>query len=196
MAGQHRPRVRARVRWMDRSPSKRSRAGSSPAGRTRPRSPTGRTPRYERGGWRFESSRGYETRAWFNRRTPARLAGDAGATPSARTARVAQQESTGPTSRRRGRNSLRAYRQHPCSRKHLVRLPGCLPGEAGSIPVGGAKPGEARWCERPLYKRTDRVAWEQRGFASQLPPREGPGTLSGFPRCPIPDARMGAWRNG
>ena len=27
----------------------------------------------------------------------------------------------------------------PCSRKHLVRLPGCLPGEAGSIPVGGAK---------------------------------------------------------
>ena len=161
MAGQHRPRVRARVRWMDRSPSKRSRAGSSPAGRTRPRSPIGRTPRYERGGWRFESSRGYETRAWFNRRMPARLAGDAGATPSARTARVAQQESAGPTSRRRGRNSLRAYRpqvrKHHCFRKHLVRLPGCLPGEAGSIPVGSAKPGEARWCEQPLYKRTDRV---------------------------------------
>ena len=84
----------ARVHWKDRSSSKRSRVGSNPAGRTCPRGPTGRTPRYERGGWRFESSRGYERRAWFN---------------------------------------------SDCSRKHLVRLPGCLPGEAGSIPVGGAK---------------------------------------------------------
>src|SRR5262245_26029185 len=48
-----------------------------------------RTPRYERGDRRFESSRGYGARR---------------------------------------------------SRKHLVRLPGCLPGEAGSIPVGGATP--------------------------------------------------------
>ena len=37
-----------------------------------------------------------------------------------------------------------APRRDPCSRKHLVRLPGCLPGEAGSIPVGGARP-ESAW---------------------------------------------------
>ena len=72
-----------------------------------------RTPRYERGDRRFESSRGYEG------------------------ASVVQQENAGPTCRRRGCNSLRAY-HNDCSRKHLARLPGRLPGEAGSIPVGGA----------------------------------------------------------
>ena len=52
---------RARVRWMDSSSSKRAFAGSSPAGRTHaPAVRLERTPHYERGERRFESSRGYE----------------------------------------------------------------------------------------------------------------------------------------
>ena len=82
---------RARVHWMDNSSSKRAFAGSSPAGRTHaPAVRLERTPRYERGERRFESSRGHD--------------------------------------------SL----DNDCSRKHLARLPGRLPGEAGSIPVGSA----------------------------------------------------------
>ena len=139
-AGQHRPRVRARVRWMDRSPSKRSRAGSTPAGRTRPRSPTGRTPRYERGGWRFESSRGHETRAWFNRRTPVTI--NCRTLEGFRTSREGLRRASTPAPTRSPETRVRLpplAPRDPCSRKHLVRLPGCLPGEAGSIPVGGAK---------------------------------------------------------
>src|SRR4051812_13379221 len=117
-------------------PSQGGNQGSSPCGDAHaPAVRMERTPRYERGDWRFESSRGYI--AWG--------AGELGSPEPHRgrvrepsrgsrfDASMVQQESAGTTSRRRGCDSLRSHRA--CSstgehRAHIpqtrVRLPPCV----------------------------------------------------------------------
>ena len=137
----------ARLRPRDRYP-----AGSPPTSRVR-----------SRRGWRtFTSRRGFESRRDASPRRPMDAAtatngGFRGSTPRAGTAPVAPErgrshqrgsvraapparapaskEGRGPTNRETGVRFPQLAPRDPCSRKHLVRLPGCLPGEAGSIPV-------------------------------------------------------------
>ena len=143
-AGQHRPRVRARVQWMDRSSSKRvPRRFESCRAHTPPRSDWTdaalRTRRLEvriLSGVR-DASVVQQKNAGDNQvQNPGRV----------RTSREGLRRASTPAPTRSPETRVRLpplAPRDPCSRKHLVRLPGCLPGEAGSIPVGGANLAKA-----------------------------------------------------
>jgi hypothetical protein len=116
-AGQHRPRVRARVQW------RTARLLNEPA-----------QVRILPGAHRPSRS------DWNGRRATNAEIG--GSNPPGGATSPSERSSTGERRPDMPETSVQltplAPRFHCCSRKHLARLPGRLPGEAGSIPVGSA----------------------------------------------------------
>jgi hypothetical protein len=68
--------------------------------------------------------------------------------------------------------SVRFTQLGPCSRKHLVRLPGCLPDEAGSIPVDCANASANQWPQTFAEATPPSMQTKEMGGEGSVPARQ------------------------